>query len=95
MLLNYDVIKNTIFQEKYVKIQNFAIKDRIFTGFLLIKKEIGISNVTCKFQLHSMEIFFNHPTPTPELTAYPTPTFSGTPQISFVIMIAKDELEIT
>ena len=46
---------------KIQKIQNFAIKVlNIISspGFLLIQKENGNSNMFCKFQHHSMQIFF-------------------------------------
>ena len=50
-----------IFLPKKGKIQNFAINVvnmRISPGFLLIQKENGNSNMFCKFQHHSMQIFF-------------------------------------
>ena len=58
---NMPDLKIAIFCEKYAKIQNFAIKVlniRISPGVLLIQKENGNSNMFCKFQYHSMQIFF-------------------------------------
>ena len=49
------------FHRLFVKIVNFAIKVlniRILSGFLHIKKGNGDSNISCKFQLYSMQIFF-------------------------------------
>ena len=65
-LRNYDVIKvenqkNRDFGKNGHQNQNFAIKvlnDRFSSGFLLIKKGNDNSNMPCKFQLHSMHIFF-------------------------------------
>ena len=53
--LNYDFLR------KIGKNSNFAItvlNIRISPGFLLIQKGNGNSNMFCKFQHHSMQIFF-------------------------------------
>ena len=57
--LRFFWVKN---RRKFKKIQNFAIKVlniRISPGFLLIQKENGNSNMFCKFQHHSMQIYFS------------------------------------
>ena len=54
-------LKIAFFCEKYAEIQNIAFKVlniRISPGVLLIQKENGNSNMFCKFQHHSLQIFF-------------------------------------
>ena len=94
-------------RRKFPKIQNFAIRVlniRISPGFLFIQKENGNSNRFCKFQHHSVQIFFKMAnfkcleiekvasTPSPsDFDGLPYPRVRWYPQK----MTAKDVKEIT
>ena len=54
-------LKIVIFWRKIGENSKFRYKSseyQNFTGFFAYKKESGNSNMFCKFQLHSMQIFF-------------------------------------
>ena len=98
-------------RRKLKKIQNFAIKvlniriSQVF--FWLMQKENGNSNMFCKFQHHSMHIFFKMAKKcflkTEKVTTTPAPSdFDGLPYprirwypFFFLKMTAKDVKEIT
>ena len=84
--------QNSRFSVKYRRKLKISLKKviniGISRGYLLIKKGKGNSNILCKFQLHSMQIFFQngrlkfsqvattHPYPPSLSLPYPT---GGTP----------------
>ena len=47
------IVENSKFRYKNSEYQNFTV-----FFFLLIRKENGNSNMSCKFQHHSMQVFF-------------------------------------
>ena len=79
-----------------------------FTGFLLIQKENGNANMFCKFQHHSMQIFFKmrinvflklkrlrQPPSPSDFDGLPYPRVRWHSKSFFMKMTAKDVKEIT
>ena len=100
---DYRGVKNIRFSVKYRRKFKISLKKVLNTkfssGFRLIKKGNGDSNILCKFHVHSMELFFQTGdlkfsqvtiTSVPAIfDGLPYPTWSGYP-IFFVKMTAKD-----
>ena len=107
-------LKIAIFCEKQVKIQtiqNFAMKvlNIRISRFFVIQRENGNYNMFCKFQHHSMQIFFSKwrinvflklkrlqqpPSPS-NFDGLPYPRVRRYPHFFFMKMTAKDVKEIT